>query len=167
MTNMTTQMKFRLLVLIAVLFMGNNSFSQTLNVKNLPISVSNLSYEKTYSEVLTKFQTLFPNAENVRFYNIDKNTGATFKMNDLRYRVLLNKKGNLLVKITYGQEKHLPVEVRKAIKMEYIDFRITAASLVEEANRKIWVVHLEDDWEYVVVRAENNEVNENMAYKKR
>ena len=167
MTNMTTQIKFRLLVLIAVLFMGNNAFSQTSNVTNLPISVSNLSYGKNYSEVLAKFQTLFPNAENVSFHNMDKNTAATFKMNDLRYRVLLNKKGKLLFKITYCQEKHLPVEVRKAIKMEYIDFRIIGATLVEEGNRKIWVVHLEDDWEYVIVRAENNEVNENMAYKKR
>ena len=167
MTKMTTQIKFRLLVLIAVLFIGNKSFSQISNVKNLPVAVSNLSYVKTYSEVFTQFQTLFPNAENVRFYKIAKNTGATFKMTDLRYRVLLSKNGKLLFKITYGQEKHLPVEVRKAIKMEYIDFRITAASLVEEANRKIWVVHLEDDWEYVIVRVENNELNENMAYKKR
>jgi len=147
--------------------MGNNSFSQTSNVNNLPVSVSNFSYGKTYSEVLTQFHTLFPNAENVSFYNLDKNIVAAFKMTDLRYRVLLNKKGKLVYKITYGQEKHLPVEVRKAIKMEYVDFRIIGASLVEEANRSIWIVHLEDDWEYVVVRVENNEMDENMKYKKR
>lgn len=163
---MTTQIKFRFAGLLALILMVSNSFSQSSNVENLPVSLRNISYEKTYSGVLTKFEKLFSNAENVTWYNVRKDFGAKFTINDLRYRVLFNKHGKLVYKITYGKEKHLPVDIRKAVKREYVEFRITAASLVEEANRSIWVIHLEDDWEYVMVRVENNEIDVNAKYKK-
>jgi hypothetical protein len=146
--------------------MVSSSFSQSSNVENLQFSLRNISYDKSYSSVLTSFQKLFANAENVTWYSVKTDFGARFTINDLKYRVLLNKKGKLVYKITYGKEKHLPVDIRKAVKREYVEFRITAASLVEEANRSIWVIHLEDDWEYVIVRVEHNEINENMKYKK-
>ena len=158
--------KFRITALLALLLIAGNSFAQTANVETLPFSLRNVSYDKTYASVLTNFHKLFSNAENVSWYNVQKDFGAKFTMNELRYRVLFNKKGKLVYKITYGQEKHLPVAIRKAVKREYVEFRITAASLVEEANRSIWVIHLEDDWEYVIVRVEHNEIDENAKYKK-
>lgn len=161
-----TQIKFRFVALLASLFIASSSFSQTANVETLPFSLRNTSYDQSYSNVLSGFQKLFSNAENVAWYNVKKDFGAKFTMNDLRYRVLFNKKGKLVYKITYGQEKHLPVAIRKAVKREYVEFRITAASLVEEANRSIWVIHLEDEWEYVIVRVEHNEINENAKYTK-
>jgi len=163
---MTTQIKFRFVVLLAVLFIAGNSFSQSSNVENLQFSLRNLSYDKAYSSVQTKFQKLFSNAENVTWYKVKKDFGATFTINDLKYRVLLNKKGKLVYKITYGKEKHLPTDIRRIVKMGYFEFLITAASLVEEANRKIWVINLEDESEYVIARVENNELGENMKFKK-
>lgn len=163
---MTTQIKFRLLVLLALLFIGGNSFSQSSNVKNLQFPVKNISQGKMYSKVLTQFETLFPNAENVNFYDLRKDIGATFKINDLRYRVLFNKKGRMVYKVTHGKEKHLPTDIRKLVKREYVEFIINDASLVEEAGRKIWVINLEDDSEYVIARFENDELNENMKFQK-
>jgi hypothetical protein len=80
--------------------------------------------------------------------------------------VLLNPKGELVYKITYGKEKQLTKEIRKMVKGRYVEFLITAASLVEEDDRKIWVINLEDDSEYVIARVENNEIGENMRYTK-
>ena len=163
---MTTQIKFRLATLLALLIVVSSSFSQSVNVSNVPVSVEEVSYNKPYTNVVTAFEKMFSNAENVSWYSVRNDFGAKFTINDLKYRVLLNAKGNLVYKITYGQEKHLPIEVRKAVKMQYFDFKITAASLVEEANRTIWVIHLEDDFEYVVVRVENDELHQNLKYKK-
>jgi hypothetical protein len=87
-------------------------------------------------------------------------------MNDLEYRVLLHRKGKLIYKITYGKEKHLPVNIRKMVKGNYVEFVITAASLVEEDKREIWVINLEDDSRYVSVSVENNEMSENMNIKR-
>lgn len=163
---MTTQIRFRLATLLVLLMIGISSFSQSVNVENLPVSIANTSYNKAYTNVVTEFEKLFSNAQNVSWYRVDQHFGVRFSINDLRYRVLFNKKGNLVYKITYGQEKHLPRSVRKAVKMEYFDYHITAASLVEENNRQIWVVHLEDDFEYVIVRVENEELHQNLKYKK-
>lgn len=163
---MTTQMKSRLATLLIVLTMASQSFSQSVNVENLPVSVRNISYNKPYSNVLNEFNKLFADAEDVSWYKVDNDFGAKFTINDLKYRVLFNNNGKLVYKITYGQEKHLPLQVRKAVKMEYFDFKITAASLVEEANRKIWVVHLEDDFEYIIARVENDELHQNLKYRK-
>ncbi len=161
-----TQIKFRFVALLASLLMASTSFAQMSNAGTMPFSLRNVSYDKSYSKVLSGFQKLFSNAENVNWYNVKKDFGAKFTMNDLKYRVLFNDKGKLVYKITYGQEKHLPVDIRKAVKREYVEFRITAASLVEEANRSIWVIHLEDDFEYVIVRAEHDQIDENAKYKK-
>ena len=163
---MTTQIKFRFIGLLASLFIISNSFSQLSNVENLQSSFANISYDKDYTNVQTEFQKLFSNAENISWYNVKKNFGATFTINDLRYRVLLNQKGKLMFKITYGKEKHLPPDIRKMVKRYYVEFFIKAASLVEEADRKIWVINLEDDSKYVIVRVEDNEIAENMNYKK-
>lgn len=164
---MTTQIKFRIIVILAVLFMGSNSFSQSSNVENLQVSLSSISSGKSYSKIITQFEALFPNAQNVSFYNLKKNIGATFKINELKYRVLFSKNGRVLYKITYGKEALLPVEVRKMVKSEYVEFMITGAALVEEDNREIWVVNLEDDSKYVIASVENRELNENLIYKKR
>jgi hypothetical protein len=136
------------------------------NVGNVQPLLTSFSFDKVYTNVQSEFYKLFNNAENVRWNIINRNYGVTFGINDLRYRVLLNPKGKLIYKITYGKEKQLPKEIRKMVKGRYVEFIITAVSLVEEADRKIWVINLEDDSEYVIARVENNEIGENMRYTK-
>jgi hypothetical protein len=163
---MTLSNKFRFIGLLASLFIISNSFSQPSNVENLQVALGNISYAKVHATVATEFKKLFADAENVTWYNVDKNFLAKFTIDDVTYRVLLTRKGKLVYKITYGKENDLPVEIRKMAKRGYVEFRITAASLVEEADRMIWVINLEDDSNYVIVRVENNEMTENISYKK-
>ena len=60
----------------------------------------------------------------------------------------------------------MPVHIRKEIKRAYVEFNITSATLVEEANRSIWVINLEDESHYVIARVENNEIEEVKKYVK-
>jgi hypothetical protein len=117
-----------------------------------------------YENVLTEFQKHFANAENVRWYNIDRDYLAKFTIGSMEHRALLNRRGNLLYKISYGKEKHLPANIRKSIKSNYVEFLITAATLVEEANRNIWVINLEDNTHYVTIRVEDSEIEEIRKY---
>lgn len=160
------QIKFRLLVLLTTLFIGSNSFSQTSHVNNLQFPLSSLSSGKTYAKVLTRFDALFPNAENVNFYSLGKNIGASFKIDDLRYRVLLSKNGRLLYKITQGNQQLLPADITKLVKRSYRKFIINQASLVEQDGRQIWVVNLEDNSKYVIASVEDDVLNENLKYRK-
>jgi hypothetical protein len=136
------------------------------NVENLQLSVANYSYNKAYTTVQAEFDKLFSKAENVTWYNLKKDYGANFTIDDIGYRVLFNRKGKLIYKITYGKEKQLPVLIRKMVKSNYVEHLITAASLVEENDRKIWVINLEDESRYVIVGIENNQISENMKFKK-
>lgn len=163
---MRTQAKMRLAGIVVFLFVLNNTFSQVTGIEKLQASLPNISYSKTQIKVLDEFQKLFSNAENVRWTNLGKDFLVTFTVRDLRYRVLLNPKGKLLYKITYGKEKLLPADIRKMVKRAYVEFLITAASYVEEANRKIWVINIEDDLKYVIVRVEENELHENLSFTK-
>lgn len=144
----------------------SNSFAQQTSIKSVQPVLTNSTYSKVYENVLTEFQRHFPNAEDVQWYNIKKDYLARFSIDDLEYRALLDRKGNLLYKITYGREKHLPANIRKDIKRNYVEFLITLAVFVEEDNRKIWIINLEDDSEHVIVRVENDEIEEVQKYRK-
>ena len=161
------QLKFKLTGLIASVLIFSNSFSQVSSVENVQPLLQNSRFVKHFTNAVIGFHQRFPNAENVTWYSLKKNFGATFKMNDVNYRVLLNRKGRLMYKITYGNEKDLPVHIRKMVKGNYVEFLITAASLVEEDKREVWVINLEDESRYVRVSVENNEINETLNMKKK
>lgn len=163
---MTTSNALRFSGFLASILIISNSFAQPSTVKNLQSTLNNTGSIKIYENVQQEFQKIFANAENVRWEKIKKNYLARFSMGDLEKRALLNPKGQLIYKISYGKEKHLPVKLRKDVKRNYVEFLITSATLVEEANRRIWVINLEDDSEYVIIRLENNEIEEVKKYKK-
>ena len=163
---MTLQKKLRFVGLLASLFIVSNSFSQPSNVENLHFSLGNISYHNTNTNAVAAFKKLFVNAENVSWHNVNKHFLVKFTVNDLMYKALFNQKGKLIYKISHGKEKHLPTDIRKMVKGNYVEYLITAAYLVEEADRKIWVISLEDDTNYVTVSVEDDQMNENLNYKK-
>lgn len=163
---MTTQFKFRIAGLFAAMFIMVSAFAQPSTVKNLQPALNTSSDIKIYENVAEAFQKIFANAENVRWDKVQNNYLAKFSIGDVEKRALLTSKGQLIYEITYGKEKHLPVDIRKNVKRNYVEFNITSAVLVEEANRSIWVINLEDDKHFVIARVENNEIEEVKKYMK-
>lgn len=157
---MTTSFYPRICVLLAFVFVASNSFSQPSSVKNLQPTIGTGSSIKIYKNVIEEFEKKFSDAEDVRWEKIDRNFLVKFSVGDLNKRALLNPKGNIIYEISYGKEKHLPVRLRKDIKRNYVEFTITSATFVREANRNIWVINLEDDLHYVTARIENDEIEE-------
>ena len=161
------QLKSKVTGLIASVLIISNSFSQVSNVQNIQPLLQKTSHNKDFTNVVVEFHKRFSNAENVTWYSVNKHFGATFTINDLTYRVLLHRKGRLIYKVTYGKEKLLPVNIRKMVKGHYVEYLITAAFLVEEDKREIWVINLEDDSRYVTVSVENNEMMETVNVKRK
>ena len=160
---MLTKINLRVLGLLVAAFISSGSFAQT-SVKHLQIAATNNSYVQVYENVQAEFDKKFSNAENVVWDNLGKNFLAKFSIGDVKYRTLLNSKGQLIYKNTYGDEKLLPTYLRKEVKRNYVEYVITNVALVEEANRSIWVINLEDDTNYVIVRIENDEIEEVKQY---
>ena len=163
---MTTQSNLRISALAASILIVSTSFAQLSTVNNLQPSLANISSVKVYENVTSEFQKHFAGAENVRWYPVQNKYLAKFSMGNVEKRALLNRKGELIYEITHGKEQDLPTNIRKHVKSTYVEFTITAATLVEEANRSIWVINIEDDSKYVIVRVENDELEEVRNYTK-
>jgi hypothetical protein len=142
-----------------------NSFAQSFNVNQMePVFITGTPV-KVYENVQVEFHKQFPEAENVKWFkHDDKNYVVTFYVDDLFHRALLNRKGHVKYQICYGKEKDLPVDIRKEVKRMYVEHNITSASKVQEANRLIWVIQVEDDTNLVFVRSENGEIEEVHKY---
>ena len=163
---MTTQFISRCCGLFVSILLISSSFAQVSEFKDLQQVLTKGGYVKVYENVLTEFHNQFSGAENVRWSKIDKNFLAQFTNGDLNQMVLLNTKGEPIYKISYGKEKHLPVTLRKEVKRNYVEFFITAAIFVEQDNRRIWIINLEDDSHCVTLRVEKLQMEEVRKYKK-
>ena len=138
----------------------NISFAQEESFKELPSITVSASTSNVSAKVNKAFGQYFKGASHQRWYQLDKNFLVKFIQNDQENRALFTKNGQLVYHISYGSEKHLPSEVRGLVKSTYYDQSITRVLKVNQDKRNIWVVSLEDDKNYVMVRVEDMELEE-------
>ena len=112
------------------------------------------------------FLGYFKDATNIRWYEIKNKFVVKFTLNDQENRALFTKNGQLVYHIIYGTEAFLPANVRRIVKSEYYDQKITRVLKVNQDHRIIWVVHLEDDKEYIMARVEDGELEETKRMEK-
>ena len=117
-------------------------------------------------EVDKAFKKSFPKATNLKWYDMNKFYLARFIENDMKHQTLFTQKGFLKYDISYGFEQHLPAEIRDRIKGAYEAYRIIHVANVKEAGRNIWVTNLESLNHLVLVRVEEDEMEEVEKYSK-
>lgn len=147
------------LVTIATVF---NSFSQEGTIKELPaITITASASGAVISAKINKaFNQFFAGATNLRWYELDKKFLVKFIMNDKENRALFTKNGQLVYHITYGTEDFLPKDVRHLVKTKYYDQKITRVFNVNQDERNIWVISLEDAKNLIMARVEDMELEE-------
>ena len=79
---------------------------------------------------------------------------------------LFTKGGQLVYHISFGTEKNLPTEIRHIVKTNYYDQTITWICQVNQNDRSIWVIGMEDPKFIVRVRVEDMELEETQRFKK-
>ena len=117
-------------------------------------------------KALQSFSKSFKNHVSANWYQVGKHFLATFEENGKKQKALFNKNGAMIYSIAYGFEKDLPADLRKQIKSNYYDQSISMAIEVNENNRTIWVVRLEDETTTTTVRLENGEMEEVQKFRK-
>lgn len=147
------------LVSISIVF---NSFSQEGTIKELPaITITASTSSAVISAKINKaFNQFFAGATNLRWYEIDKKFLVKFIMNDQENRALFTKNGQLVYHITYGTEGFLPKDVRHLVKTKYYDQKITRVLKVNQNDRNIWVISMEDAKDIIMARVEDMELEE-------
>ena len=157
-----------ILITLALIVSGSMSLSaqDTANIRSLsPVTVKSTT-KKIPNRIWKGFSSYFSYAENPRWYTANKNYLVKYMIYDEQNRALFTKKGNLIYNISYGYEKSLPEELRKLIKSAYYDYDITRAIKITEGGREIWVVNLETTETLILVRVEDEEMEEVQKVKK-
>lgn len=163
---MKPQFRIKLCALVLT-FIVNGLHAQENDFKRLPdiTLTAATSIIRNLSYVL---EAAFADAENVRWSKVNKYYLAQFITVDIYNRVLFRRNGVILYHIRYGSEKDLPGEVRRLVRTnyDYVDLNITKAINVQENNRNIWIVNMEDDKKYIKVRVEKGQLEQVSSIKK-
>jgi hypothetical protein len=117
------------------------------------------------SKVIYTFISTFKNVSNLEWYIVDAYYLAEFTMDGRSTRALFYKNGGIFYIISFGSEKDLPVEVRRQIKSNYVDYIITKVSEINSDNKTAWVVNLHDDSHLIIARVIDGELDELGHYK--
>jgi len=144
---------------LLVLLIAVSVQAQQNGIKTLP-PVTVTSSANVSKKVSDAFQSNFKNAVNATWYRLDKDYLVKFITGDMNNQALYKRNGALVYQISYGHENNLPKEVRRLVKSNYIDFNIVQAINVQENNRNIWVVNLEDNNKLIVARIEDDGLEE-------
>ena len=118
------------------------------------------------SKTLNAFASMFKGASDIRWFESDNKFLVKFYKNGRQNTALYNKKGMHLYTISYGTEKHLPVDVRSLVKSTYFDFEITLSIEVNSLGKTAWIAKMENDKRLITVRVLDDEMDEIENFRK-
>ncbi len=142
-------------------FVGTSIYAQdTIPIQTLPPVTVTATKKAVPERVWKNFRGYFANAENPKWYMANKDYLVKFMTDEKLNHALFTKRGSLVYHISYGYEKSLPDDIRSQVRKAYLDYTITRAIKVMEADRVIWVINLEDNKRLILVRVEEGELEE-------
>jgi len=155
--------------LIIFLFCGcmlsaNQVFAQKPKTNLLPV-VTISSDNDVSKDVRDAFFSKFKDAQNLRWFEINKNYLVKFILDDQEHQAVFKKNGEFVYHIGYGVEKNLPESVRDMVKSKYSKYSIGRVFNVDRNDRSIWIVNLENQKYYIITSIEEDMMNEIARYK--
>ena len=154
-------MKKNILIIVLVMISVQNMLKaqDREKVVNLP-EIRITSIALAAPKVSDAFKKAFPDAENLSWYNYDREYLAKFFEKDMDHNALFKRNGYMKYDISYGYEKHVPEETKKLVTDTYDNYNIIRTINIKAEGRNIWIVKMEGIKKYVTVRIENNEIDE-------
>ncbi len=151
----------RMWMVVLLTFVGISIYGQdTIPIQTLPPVTVTATKKAVPERVWKNFRSYFGNAENPKWYMANKDYLVKFMTDEKLNHALFTKRGSLVYHISYGYEKNLPDDIRSQVRKAYLDYTITRAIKVMEADRLIWVINLEDNKRLILVRVEEGELEE-------
>lgn len=158
--------KFRIMkTIMLLLLISASSLTQLIEAQDrdsvitLPeIKVTSLA--GVNADVSNAFRRSFPDAQNLKWYQYDRDYIAKFILKDMDHNTLFRKSGMMVYDISYGYEKHIPEPVRSVVNRAYDNYKIIRGIHITAQGRDIWMVKLEGMKKYLTVRVEEGELDE-------
>ena len=175
---MKTTINYLSAVLLAFTLSANNS-----NAQGIHKSVTETKYEygdkladaddngylaesRVSQKTLSAFAKKFPGATEANWTRLGKKYVVDFMKDDKKHKSLYDIRGNLFYLLSYGKEKDLPADIRKMVKREYIDYKISQAVQAQEDTRDVWIINVDDGNNFATVAVENGSLAEINHFKK-
>lgn len=160
-TNKTCNMKKNLLMLLV----SCATLSQVIiaqerdSVITLP-EIKVTSVASVNVDVANAFRRSFPGAQNLKWYQYDRDYIAKFILKDMDHNALYRKSGMLVYDISYGYEQHVPESVRSIVSRAYDNYKIIRGIHISAQGRDIWMIKMEGMKKYLTLRVEEGEIDE-------
>ena len=146
---------------LILIMLTNGSFAQKAEgLKAPPSHIATSTTTELNRKLQKAIQHNFKDAQSLRWYEVDKRFLVKFIMNEQENVALFTKNGYMVYQITYGEEKHLPYEIRKLVKSSYFDHNIKVVFKIYQDRRTIWLINMEKDSKLAQVRVEDGEMEE-------
>ena len=104
--------------------------------------------------VLDAFAKEYPNVKEVKWTEQNDNYEASFKQNEINFKVVFDRDGNVMKTYKYYGESSLPASILKKLKSKYSGksvHGVTEVSSYDEGTN--YIIMLEDAKEWVEVKA--------------
>ena len=137
--------------------------------KNVSFLANAKTMEKTLSifessgsvniRAMRDFKKYYPNVDGEKWYSFKDGFAARFNENGILHMITYNRAGGLLYSIVYYGEKKLPENVRALVKSTYYDYSITIVEEISFQQQTVYLVHLQDQSTWKILRIFNGEVD--------
>jgi hypothetical protein len=160
-------MKKQLIALTLAAFLGTVQVSaqEKETITSLP-TVTVTSGTVVNKEIDKAFRKAFPGAQDLTWYEMNKNYLVKFIENDMKHHALFTKNGAIKYDVSFGTEKNLPEILLTKIQDEYNEYKIFKVTNIKEAGRNIWVINLDNLKHIALVRMEEDEMELVQKYDK-
>lgn len=148
-----------LAIIASMIFMGMKNANAQINLETVTIK-GNTTKAVVTDKVANSFSTLFKDAMEPQWLEINKRFVVNFILNDQKNKAVFTKGGSLIYHLAYGTEKNVPDNIRKQIQNMYEDYDITYAVRVKTPDVLVWVVNIENNKKILILRATDDEITE-------
>lgn len=105
-----------------------------------------------HAKVMRDFVLRFDEVSYARWMADDKGSTMYFIKDGFNNRAVYDAGGRWLYSLMYYNEAKLPRDIRAVVKREYFDFDITVVEEVQTKDGKAYLVHLEDESTFKIVK---------------
>lgn len=147
-------------ILIGCMFSANIASAQHSKRNMLPVVNITGSGPNLNSNVRKAFERSFKNAEKIQWFRVNQNYTVKFIEDEQIHSALYRQNGELIYHIAYGNQANLPINLLGQVKSGYKNFSIARVFSINQDNRTVWVVNLENKEYMVMARLEDNSIVE-------
>jgi hypothetical protein len=156
---MTNQLVSKFSGTLLAFSLVSSSFGQKVKILPAVTIEASTPIGAVNTKIGNSFNEDFKDAVGVTWYKLNKNYLVTFISGNMKNDALYRKNGVMVYNVGYGKEENLPKDVRAIVKSQYYGYSIVGILKVNQDEREVWIVNMEDDKKLIITSVEDGVMN--------